>query len=149
MEDKNVDFVAKHYRKGAFSAEKALHRMGFAVRNRWKPLRIAASVAAVVAVTAVASVIIHNEYAAKEQPSDIVIERPAASGDVKIVRSIDFDDVPLPVVVEEIRKVYGVEVTGLPEEAGSYRLTLHYEGNVKDLIATINEILDTKLSVIE
>lgn len=146
MKDRNIDFVAKHYRKGAFSAERALHRMGFSVRNRWRGLRVAAAVTSIIAVTAVASIIIHNEYSAKET-APTVIEQPVVKEDLKAVRSIDFDNAPLPVVIDEIKDVYGVEVSGLPDDASDYHLTLHYEGNVEDLVNTINEILDTKLTI--
>ena len=64
-----------------------------------------------------------------------------------MVRAIDFENAPLPKVVERIREVYGVEVTGLPENPEEYVLSLHYEGNVNTLLESINEILDTKLKV--
>lgn len=148
MKDKDIDFVARHYRKGAFSAEKALHRMGFTLRKRWKPFRIAVAVVSIATVTAVASVIIHNEYASREATPEIVVQ-PAMKEDLKAVRGIDFDNAPLPVVIEEIKAVYGVEVTDLPEDASTYHITLHYEGNVGDLLDTVNEILDTKLKIKE
>lgn len=65
------------------------------------------------------------------------------------VRAIDFENTPLPTVISEIREVYGVELTGIPDNAVDYRLSLHYEGSAEDLIATINEILDTKMAVKE
>ncbi|MDE5791496.1 MAG: hypothetical protein K2H96_09760 [Muribaculaceae bacterium] len=148
MKDNDIDFVAKHYCKGAFSTEKALHRMGFVIRDRWKAFRIAVAVVSIVAVTAVASIVIHNEYVSKENAQEIIV-KPAREIDLKAVRSIDFENAPLPVVIEEIKTVYGVEVAGLPEEAEAYHLTLHYEGNAVDLVETINEILDTKLTVKE
>ena len=146
MEERNINFVAKHYRKGAFSAEKALHRMGFIMPNRRYPLRIAVVVSCIVAITAVASIFIHNEYASREE-APVIIEQPAVKGDLKAVRSIDFDNAPLTDVIEEVKVVYGVEIEGLPEDASSYHLTLHYEGNAVDLVETINEILDTNLRV--
>ena len=66
-----------------------------------------------------------------------------------VVRAIDFDDTPLPVVVARIREVYGVDVAGMPADAAKYRLTLHYEGNVADLVESINEILGTQMTVEE
>lgn len=149
MKEKSLEFVVRHYRKGAFSADKAWHRMGFAIRKRWNPFKVAAVVASVIAVTAVASVIIHNEYAAKENPSEIVVEQTLGKKDVEAVKSIDFDNAPLLTVVEEIENVYGVEVEGLPEDSATLHLTLHYEGNVKELLSAINDLLGTKLTVKE
>ncbi len=150
MEEKNINFVAKYYQKGAFSTETALHKMGFRIKKKWSRFRIAAIIAGVVAFTAVASIIIRNEYAA-QQPSESVmpVEEVKATHDITAVRAIDFDDAPLPVVVGEIKKVYGVEIDGLPEDAASLHLTLHYEGNVTDLVETINEILGTHLIIKE
>lgn len=144
---KNIDFVAKHYRKGAFSSEKGLHRIGFGPARRWKPYRIAAAVVTFVALTATASFFIYNEYSSEEVITEKVqtAETTESGVDLKTERVIDFDNAPLTVVVDEIKRVYGVEVTGLPENASEYRLTLRYEGNVVDLLNTINEILDLSL----
>ena len=67
----------------------------------------------------------------------------------KVVRVIDFEEAPLTDVVEKIREVYGVEVVGLPANPGQYTLSLHYEGSAIDLVETINDILDTDMTVIE
>ena len=148
MKERNIDFVAKHYRQGAFSAEKGLHRMGFNIKSRWRGFRIAAAVVSIVAVTAVASIIIHNEYASEGAVKE-VMEQATVKPDLKTVRSIDFDNAPLTTVTDEIKEVYGVEVSGLPDNASTYHLTLHYEGNARDLVDTINEILATKLTIKE
>ncbi|MDE6297336.1 MAG: hypothetical protein K2L89_05765 [Muribaculaceae bacterium] len=146
MEDNNIDFVAKHYRKDAFSSEKALPRMGFAINRRWRHFRIAAVVVSIVTVTAVASIIIHNEYTSEKEVIE-VLEQPVVKGDLTAVKVIDFDNASLPVVIEEIKKIYGVEVIGVPDNAESYHLSLHYEGNVTDLVETINEILELHLTL--
>ena len=61
--------------------------------------------------------------------------------------TIDFEYAALPEVVKQIEKVYGVEIINMPEDADSYHLTLHYEGDASDLINTINEILGTNLKI--
>ena len=63
------------------------------------------------------------------------------------VKVVDFENAPLPVVVERIREVYGVEVDGLPENADDYVLSLHYEGTPVDLVDTINDLLSTEMTV--
>ena len=68
---------------------------------------------------------------------------------METVRVVDFENAPLPVVVERIREVYGVEVSGLPQDADDYVLSLHYEGTPVDLVDTINDILGTEMTVEE
>lgn len=51
--------------------------------------------------------------------------------------------------MERIKEVYGVEVSGLPENPEKYVLSLHYEGNVNALLESINEILGTNLKVVQ
>lgn len=71
---------------------------------------------------------------------------PATHGE-NIVRVIDFENAPLPVVVDKISRTYDVEITGLPESPDDYKLSLHYEGTASDLVETINEILGTEMTV--
>lgn len=67
----------------------------------------------------------------------------------QVVRAIDFDNASLTDVIAKINEVYGISVTNLPANADSYRLSLHYEGNVVELVETINDILDTELTIKE
>ncbi|PWB06006.1 hypothetical protein C5O24_10620, partial [Paramuribaculum intestinale] len=92
---------------------------------------------------------IYHQYELKDTADKIVNEsvRPAAS--LETVKIIDFENTPLPTVISKIKEVYGVEVINVPENAGEYRLSLHYEGNAVDLVATINDILETQMSVKE
>lgn len=59
---------------------------------------------------------------------------------------LEFDDMPLSMVVKEIEKAYNVKISGLPADSDIH-LTLSYEGNAYELIDTINQILDTNLKV--
>lgn len=112
-------------------------------------MRVAAAAVAIVAVTAVASLIIRNEYLQPEAPVETVVVASPREEPLNAVKSIDFDNATLLTVVKEIESVYGVKVEGMPDDSARYRLTLHYEGNVRDLIDTINDILSTKLTVKE
>ncbi|MDE6100234.1 MAG: DUF4974 domain-containing protein, partial [Paramuribaculum sp.] len=67
----------------------------------------------------------------------------------KQIRTIDFENAPLEEVVARISEVYGVSITDVPAEASDYRLSLHYEGNVVDLVGTINELLAIDLKIVE
>lgn len=143
--DNDIKFVASRYRKGAFSTEKAWRRMSLAPQRWWTKFRIAAAVAGIVFMSATAAIVIHTYSApeSSEAESVIVLEEKLPT---KVIKAIDFDNAALSTVVEEINKVYGVEVANLPDD-DSHHLTLHYEGNACDLIDRINEILGTNLEI--
>lgn len=147
--EKDIDFIARRYREGRFAIEPALRRIRPAVRRWWSPVRIAAASIAVVVMGATAAILVRNAYHA-ELPEPT--EQAPARQEVRTYRSvsvIDFEDTPLPVVVDRIRDVYGVEVVNLPENADSLMLSLHYEGSAPDLIETVNEILDIEMRIEE
>ena len=147
-DNKEIKFIADRYKKGLFAVEPALRRIKNAPVRWWTRSRIAAACVAAVVLTATAAIFVHNSYFSdtnrpdpQAQPSSI----PAA----EIVRVIDFEDVPLPTVVEKIKEVYGVEVENLPDNAADYHLSLRYEGSAIDLVETINDILDTDMTIKE
>jgi hypothetical protein len=43
--------------------------------------------------------------------------------------------------------LYDVKITNVPENSDDIRLTLGYEGNAEDVVATINDLLGTNLAV--
>lgn len=57
MEDKDIEFVAWHYRRGSFAADKAWRRIGIARLSIWRRYRAAAAIAAFVVLSAAAVVI--------------------------------------------------------------------------------------------
>lgn len=145
MQNKEIDFIARHYRKGRFDTAVAWSRLGIgAARRRW--LRIAAAIAGLVILSASAGLLIreYNTVTHPQQPQEIHVESP-----MQTVRVIDFDNAPLEKVIETIESVYGVRVIGVPDAAENYSLSLHYEGTPADLIAAINEILGTSMEVVE
>lgn len=146
--DKDLKFIARHYRKGMFAVEPALRRIKGGKSSWWTRTRIAAACAIAAILTATAAVFVHNEYVSDNVPTIEVAGQPAIPA-TEIVRVIDFEAAPLTEVVAKIREVYGVEVTGLPADPDQYRLSLHYEGSALDLVETINDILDTDMNVIE
>lgn len=148
MDEKDIKFVARHYRKGAFSADKAWSLLGIGHRGWWSRSRIAAAVAAVVVLGATAAIVIRH-YQPTPKQEIATTDEPSLESRMEAVKVIEFDNAPLSAVAEEIRKVYGIEVAGLPSDSDSLRLTLRYEGNVRGLIENINEILDTNLSIKE
>lgn len=148
MDDKDLRFVAKHYRRGAFSADKAWRRLSIVFSSWWSRSRIAAAVAAVVVLGATAAIVI-RQYEPSPKQEIAVTEQPSFETRAAAVKVIEFDNASLTVVAEEIKKVYDIEITGLPADADSVRLSLRYEGNVRGLIENINDILDTDLSIKE
>lgn len=145
--EEDIKFVATHYKRHAFSADKAWKRLGIAPRRSWTRFRTAAAVAAIVALAASATIVYRQFIEVKTPKAETAAPAPAKAA--LAVKVIDFEQTPLPKVVERIKEVYGVEVTGVPENPEEYVLSLRYEGNVRDLVDAINEILGTKMKVKE
>lgn len=144
-DEKEIEFVAKHYRKGSFSVEKAWTSLGIVTTTKWRRFRAAAAVAAIVVISATAAVF-YNQYSQASGQAEVINEELTPAPD-KVVRVIDFEEASLPTVVDKIKDVYGVTVTNLPENAENYKLSLRYEGTAEDLVSTINEILETKMAI--
>lgn len=145
MEEKQIEFIAKHYRHGKFDAGKGWKRLGIAPAGWLRRIRVAAAVAGAVVLTAVAALVWrqHSVAPVSEQPQVEQATVPA----IEVVKSIDFENAPLTDVVAKIKEVYGLEITNVPENAEDYRLSLHYEGNVANLVDAINDILGTEMEV--
>ena len=148
MKEHDIDFVARHYRKGAFDIKQGWRRLALTSQGGWRRLKVAATVAVLLAIGATAAVVFTRS---DEKPAgtETTVETPSAESILTAVRAIDFDNAPLTDVVTEIYNVYGVEIGNLPENAASMHLSLHYEGNVEDLVASINEILNCELVILQ
>lgn len=154
MENKETDFIARHYRHGLFNADRALQALGIRRAGWLHRWHTAAAVAFIAVAGAVAAVVIStrsDQNAAPKTEAEKSIDVPAAhqspSPGAEII-VLDFDDAPLTEIVAQIESSYGVTIQGIPANASEIRLTLHFEGNVDDLIATINAMLDTEMTVI-
>lgn len=138
--NESLDFVARHYRHGAFDTASGLRRLGF--RRRPAMLRRVAVIAGAVALTASALFVGYYNYYAPAETDHAIQSAPAAGTQVaepsKVVR-LEFNYAPLSEVTDEICRVYGVTLAYIPIE--DYHLTLSYEGNAYDLVETINELL--------
>lgn len=153
MYNKDIDFVARNYRRGLFDANRAWKAFGFRrarlLLRRWQ---VAASVAVLITAGAIAAVVMVTRPNVKQAPQPAIqpttsatVHEPAAQAPTSI--AIDFDDAPLTEVVTRIESLYGVNVKNVPADASELRLTLHFEGNAADLIDTINVLLDTEMTV--
>lgn len=148
--EKEIHFVAGHYRRHAFVVSDGWRRLGIAGRS-WFNTRIAAAVAVGVVLTVSAGIYTWVNYIAVEPQSGavqpVVDSSPSDIETMPRVVRIEFTDAPLCDVVSEIEEVYGVRIVNAPRE--EYRLTLSYEGTAEELVETINEILGTKLEIKE
>lgn len=145
-ETKIIEFVAKHYRTGKFSADRGWKRIGIAGRFwNWKRISAAAAVGVVV-VSAAAFAVYENYFAETTSQQHEIINTATPA---YMVKSIDFENAPLPRVIKSIENTYEVRISNLPDEAEEYNLSLHYEGNAFELVETINDILDINLKVEE
>lgn len=145
--NEDIEYIAKRYKKGKFSVEEGWKRLNIKPAFNWRSKIIAASVASVVVLTAAAAVIVYQHSINNQATTNSTTEKTIEIAPEQIVKVIDFENTPLPTVIDKIKDVYGVEVVNIPENAEDYNLSLHYEGNATDLIATINEILDTQMEV--
>ena len=143
--DEEISFIAKHYRKGLFNPEKALKKIRPSKRW-WSASKIVAASFLFIILGATAALFIRQNYFF-DKTEFIETNTEEITAPEFVVRAIDFDDTPLPVVVDEINLVYGVEIINLPTDADQYHLSLHYEGSAIDLIETINEILGTHMEI--
>ena len=143
--DKEIDFVARYYKQGLFNTEKTLRKIRPTIRKVWSLPRIAVASCIIVVLGATAALLIRNSYSEKPVIEN-TINLPSVPLE-SISKVIDFDDAPLPVVIEQINLVYNVEIVNIPADADEYRLSIHYEGNVIDLLETINEILGINLEI--
>lgn len=145
-EEKSIEFVAKHYRTGKFNADRGWKRLGI-VRWFWNWKRISAAAAVGVVVISAAAFAVYENYFAETTPHQEVITNTASPA--YMVKAIDFENAPLPRVIESIENTYGVRISNIPEDAEGFNLSLHYEGNAFELVETINDILDINLTVEE
>ncbi|MDE6143680.1 MAG: DUF4974 domain-containing protein [Muribaculaceae bacterium] len=143
---KEIDYIASHYKEGRFNIQTGLERIGMKKKTWWNPVRTAAASILIIGLGATASIIIKQKMETpvlQTDKSSIIMEEP----DITVAKYIDFDNTPLSTVVAKIEEIYGVEIGNLPENPEDITLSLHYEGTVDDLIATINDILDTEMTI--
>lgn len=142
--DKNIEFVAKHYRKGQFSVERGWKRLG--IRRSWGWRRLSAAIAVGVIVVSATAYVAYQTYVTDNVTQQQTVA-PGATEQPYAVKAMDFENAPLLNVVDTIEAVYGVKVYNVPENAYDYHLSLHYEGNAYELIESINDILDINLAI--
>lgn len=146
IKENNIEFIAKHYRKGKFNANREWKRLGIAGKF-WNLKRISAAVAVGVVVVSAAAFAVYENYFVDTAPHQDVIDNTVTAA--YMVKAIDFENAPLTKVIESIENTYEVRITNIPEDATDFNLSLHYEGNAFELVETINDILDIDLKIEE
>ena len=118
----DIQYIARHYRKGCFDVNKAWHRLSPALSASFRRgYRIAAAIGGLVFLSAAAAVVYHH-YQLNDSHEETAVETVKPT---EVVKVIDFEDTPLLTVVSKIKEVYGVEVVNIPENADYYHLSLH------------------------
>lgn len=140
-----IVYIAKRYQKGSFEVNKGWKRLDIAPSLKWKRMRAAAIIASAIAISATAGIVFYQYNKPSKQETQQTTEKTISKKEV--VKVIDFENTDLPTVISKIKEVYGVEILNIPDNAEDYRISLRYEGNAVDLIATINDILDTQMTV--
>ena len=148
--EKEIRFIARFYKKGLFEVNASWKKIRPRQNKWWSIPRIAAASSVIIVLSAAAGIWINNTFLKSDNKTEVSVPSqpvPLAPPLESVSRVIDFEDAPLPVVVDQIELVYGVQIKNLPANSEDYHLTLHYEGNVADLIETINEIFCLNLEI--
>lgn len=146
-------FVARHYREGVFSKRAAWQRLGIPAMHRWNITRGIAAAAILGVITASACLYLFDRPQSEPQEAkSIEIEMPtesvpAALSAADTPQTLEFDNAPLSEVVDKIETTYKVKIENVPTD--DYRLTLRYTGTAKELVETINELLNINLVISE
>ena len=70
--DKEITFIAKHYKKGLFSVDPALKRIKKIKQGWWTLPKVAAASFLIVVLGATAAILIRNSYSYKESPLEFL-----------------------------------------------------------------------------
>lgn len=142
----SLRFVTRFYSPGALRPDESFITEGLPF---WKRHAVAASIIGVALLAAAAAstylVLNHTQPQPEIQKTETTVSPIEDTSKQDTVKEMKFEDVPLPEVVKAIEKSYGVKVAGKTE--GQPNLTLSYKGTAEDLVAAINDLLGTNLTV--
>lgn len=143
---KSLQFVTKFYSPGALRPDDSFITEGLPF---WKRHTVAASIIGITLMAAATVstylVLNHTQPQPEIQKTEATVSPIEETLKTETVKEMKFEDAPLPEVVKAIEKAYGVKVAGKTE--GQPNLTLSYKGNAEDLVAAINDLLGTNLTV--
>lgn len=147
---KSLRFVTRFYSPGLLRPDPSFITKDLPF---WKRHAVAASIigTALVAAAAVTTYVAltpdtpKTEVAAPAAPAEPSVAPPQEIPAAEEVKRMKFEDADLSEVVKRIEEEYGVKVSGATD--GQPRLTLSYQGTAEDLVATINDLLSTNLTI--
>lgn len=149
MKKDDISFIARHYRRGALSTRQAWDELGIAPSRRWFTRgKVAAAVASLVIFGASAVAVFHAVTPHPATPVETIAEPAAVAVAPETVKEFAFDNASLSQVVTAIKKTYRVEIQGVPANSDALHLTLRFKGDATQLLAAINHILDTNMTII-
>lgn len=146
IDEKNIEWVARHYRKGAFDASRAWRRLAVKPARWWTRGKVAAAAAVAAILVATAAVVTWRQ--APEPVGTSAMEQTAAADVLVVKKVLDFEQTPLAEVIDEIEKTYDVEIENIPSGVDTVKFSLHYEGTAPDLVNALNEALGAEMRAI-
>lgn len=146
IDENDLEWVARHYRRGAFDASRAWRRLAVRPARWWTRGKVAAaSVLAAIVVATAAVVTLRPDPVPQATPH---IEQITAEEILVVKKVLDFEQAPLAEVIKEIELTYGVEIENVPADADTVKFSLHYEGTAPDLVNALNEALGSEMRAI-
>ncbi len=145
--EEDLQFVARHFIEGSLLPDKGWRKFKLSHQISTFRRQIAAASVAIAVLAASASI---YYLSSQDKPStseesikvaSIETPKPPETKTAKI----EFKNAPLPDVIAEIERVYGVRITNIPED--KIMVTISYEGTASDVVETINELFDTHLKI--
>lgn len=158
MNDKlqdSIDFVSQYYDADAFADKRGRWSALTGHRAWWRcrPAAAAAVIGLVLVASAATLYVTLSHDASAPEPTHKEFPAPVKQTPVDTLPSrekplkLNFSDMPLTDVCNEIEKAYGVTLTDRPDT--EEHLTLEYEGTADDIVATINDLLDVHIRIEE
>ncbi|MDO5442927.1 MAG: hypothetical protein Q4G10_04595 [Bacteroidia bacterium] len=149
LNERNLDFVVKHYQDGKFDTKKAIDRINSAektaLRFRW--LTTAAAVAASVVIVFAAGYGLTTAIRHSKSPAEKAAAQTVLNPDVATTHEFVYDGAPLDDVLTELSDYFDCTLTVAPTEKC---LTATFPDDDIDLIVSIIEsVLDVDITVAE
>ena len=143
--EKDLDYVARRYRKDRYDTRKAIARFHetnkVTTNRRW--WMTAAAAAASVALVFAAGYGIHTWVRGAQEP--VPVEQPAISSQTADTHIFVYDNTPVEQVLAELSAYYGCTLTTEPTDK---RLTATFpDDDIEVIVRTIESALNIKINL--
>lgn len=156
-DDKHLNFVLHHYRKGALDTSKALRTVKERSGNQQTPtsrrpvlrrwVGIAASLLCLAAFATALTIFVWDRPKvndAAHTSSSVEVSMQQSATTVSVPKTFHFDNTPLREVLDELSNYYGIRLVADQEDK---RLTGDFEADSLNMtIRLIEEVLDVTIS---